>query len=437
MGTERARSSVELVEQALDRIEAVDGRVGAFVTVLADQAREEAARRDAEAAAGQAGGPLHGQPVAVKDLVDMAGVVTAAGSPKLAAHRAAQDAEIVKRLRAAGMVIVGKTRTHEFAYGVQTPGTVNPWDEARIAGGSSGGSAAAVAAGMVDYAIGTDTAGSIRIPAACCGVVGLKPTYGSVPATGVFPLSWSCDHVGPITAGVAEAGRLLEVLSGVPAPPPSSVTPATLRLGRLAGEELALVDPAVNDVIDGCCARLEGEGARVDEVELPLSAARSAVGTMVLPELAAAHAPLLAETGEEGYSQHILKAIRRGQRMLATEYLGGRRYRDRFAALVEGLLAGRDALVLPTLPVVAPATDAREVELGDGDRASVRHALTALPGAFNCSGSPVVSIPVGLVDGLPVGLSLVGRAGGDHELVRVARAVQDAVRFTGRPALHA
>jgi aspartyl-tRNA(Asn)/glutamyl-tRNA(Gln) amidotransferase subunit A len=437
MGTERVRSSVELVERALDRIEAVDGRVGAFVTVLADQAREEAARRDAEAAAGQAGGPLHGQPVAVKDLVDMAGVVTAAGSPKLAAHRAAQDAEIVKRLRAAGMVIVGKTRTHEFAYGVQTPGTVNPWDEARIAGGSSGGSAAAVAAGMVDYAIGTDTAGSIRIPAACCGVVGLKPTYGTVPTTGVFPLSWSCDHVGPITAGVAEAGRLLEVLSGVPAPPPSSVTPATLRLGRLAGEELALVDPAVNDVIDGCCARLEGEGARVDEVELPLSAARSAVGTMVLPELAAAHAALLAETGEEGYSRHILNAIRRGQRMLATEYLGGRRYRDRFAALVEGLLAGRDALVLPTLPVVAPATDAREVELGDGDRASVRHALTALPGAFNCSGSPVVSIPVGLVDGLPVGLSLVGRAGGDHELVRVARAVQDAVRFTGRPALHA
>jgi aspartyl-tRNA(Asn)/glutamyl-tRNA(Gln) amidotransferase subunit A len=436
MGTERVRSSVELVGRALDRIEAVDGRVGAFVTVLADQAREEAAGLDAEAAAGRARGPLHGQPVAVKDLVDMAGVVTGAGSPKLAANRAERDAEVVGRLRAAGMVIVGKTRTHEFAYGVQTPGTVNPWDEARIAGGSSGGSAAAVAAGMVDYAIGTDTAGSIRIPAACCGVVGLKPTYGTVPATGVFPLSWSCDHVGPIAAGVAEAGLLLEVLSGVPAAP-SSVSPASLRLGRLAGEELALVDPAVHDVIDGCCARLEGEGARVDEVALPLSAARSAVGTMVLPELAAAHASLLAETGEEGYSQHILRAIRRGQRMLATEYLGGRRYRDRFAALVEGLLAGRDALVLPTIPVVAPATEAREVELGGGDRASVRHALTALPGAFNCSGSPVVSIPVGLVDGLPVGLSLVGRAAGDHELVRVARAVQDAVRFTGRPALHA
>ena len=436
MGTERVRSSVELVGQALDRIEAVDGRVGAFVTVLADQAREEAARRDAEAAAGQARGPLHGQPVAVKDLVDMAGVVTAAGSPKLAAHRAERDAEVVRRLRAAGMVIVGKTRTHEFAYGVQTPGTVNPWDEARIAGGSSGGSAAAVA-GLVDYAVGTDTAGSIRIPAACCGVVGLKPTYGTVPVAGVFPLSWSCDHVGPIAAGVAEAGLLLEVLSGVPAAAPSSMPPANLRLGRLAGEELALVDPAVTEVIDGFFARLEGEGARVDEVELPLSAARSAVATMVLPELAAAHAPLLAETGEDGYSRHILNAIRRGQQMLATEYLGGRRYRERFAALVEGLLDGRDALALPTLPVVAPAATAREVELGDGDRASVRQALTALPGAFNCSGSPVVSIPVGLVDGLPVGLSLVGRAGGDHELVRVAKAAEDAARFTGRPVMHA
>ena len=436
MGTERVRSSVELVERALDRIEAVDGRVGAFVIVLADQAREEAARRDAEAAAGQARGPLHGQPVAVKDLVDMAGVVTAAGSPKLAANRAERDAEVVRRLRAAGMVIVGKTRTHEFAYGVQTPGTVNPWDEARIAGGSSGGSAAAVAAGMVDYAVGTDTAGSIRIPAACCGVVGLKPTYGAVPATGVFPLSWSCDHVGPIAAGVAEAGLLLEILSGVPAAI-GPMPPANLRLGRLAGEELALVDPAVTEVIDGLCARLEREGARVDEVELPLSAARSAVATMVLPELAAAHAPLLAETGEDGYSRHILNAIRRGQQMLATEYLGGRRYRERFGALVEGLLDGRDALALPTLPVVAPAVTAREVELGDGNRASVRQALTALPGAFNCSGSPVVSIPVGLVDGLPVGLSLVGRAGGDHELVRVAKAVENAARFTGRPALHA
>jgi len=435
-GERHARSSAELVEEALGRIEALDGRVGAFVAVLADEARAEAAARDAETAAGRVRGPLHGRPVAVKDLIDVAGAVTAAGSPKLAGNRAERDADVVGRLRDAGMVIVGKTRTHEFAYGVLTPGTVNPWDPDRIAGGSSGGSAAAVAAGMVGFAVGSDTAGSIRIPAACCGVVGVKPTYGVVPTGGVVPLSWSCDHVGPIAGSVAEAGVLLEVLSGVPAGA-GAAAPAPPRLGRLVGEDLAMVDPAVTEVVDRLCGELERRGSRIDEVELPLRTARSAVATMVLPELAAAHAALLAETGEQGYGERILKAIRRGQQALAVEYLAGVRYRDRFAALVEDLLADRDALVLPTIPVVAPETGSRVIELGDGREMGVQEALTALPGAFNCSGSPVVSVPVGLVDGLPVGLSLVGRIGADQELLAVAGVVEEATRFSGRPALSA
>ena len=430
------RSSAELVEEALGRIEALDGRVGAFVAVLADEARAEAAARDAETAAGRVRGPLHGRPVAVKDLIDVAGAVTAAGSPKLAGNRAERDADVVGRLRDAGMVIVGKTRTHEFAYGVLTPGTVNPWDPDRIAGGSSGGSGAAVAAGLVGFAVGSDTAGSIRIPAACCGVVGVKPTYGAVPTGGVVPLSWSCDHVGPIAGSVAEAAVFLEVLSGVPAGA-GAAAPAPPRLGRLVGEELAMVDLAVTEVVDRFCGELERRGSRIDEVELPLRTARSAVATMVLPELAAAHAALLAETGEQGYGERILKAIRRGQQALAVEYLAGVRYRDRFAALVEGLLADRDALVLPTIPVVAPETGSRVVELGDGREMGVQEALTALPGAFNCSGSPVVSVPVGLVDGLPVGLSLVGRIGADQELLAVAGVVEEAARFSGRPALSA
>jgi Asp-tRNA(Asn)/Glu-tRNA(Gln) amidotransferase A subunit family amidase len=190
---EGTASSAELVETALARIEALDGRLGAFVTLLAGEARSEAAAKDAQRRRGEALGPLHGVPVAVKDLVDVAGVVTGAGSPKLAGNLATRDAEVVARLRAAGAVVVGKTRTHEFAYGVLTPGTANPWDLARIAGGSSGGSAAAVAAGLVAAALGTDTAGSVRIPAACCGVVGFKPSLGRVPVAGVWPLSWSCD----------------------------------------------------------------------------------------------------------------------------------------------------------------------------------------------------------------------------------------------------
>jgi aspartyl-tRNA(Asn)/glutamyl-tRNA(Gln) amidotransferase subunit A len=437
---EGAASSAELVEAALARIEALDGRLGAFVTLLADQARNEAAARDLKQRRGEALGPLHGVPVAIKDLVDVAGVVTGAGSPKLAGNLATGDAEVVARLRAAGAVVVGKTRTHEFAYGVLTPGTVNPWDERRIAGGSSGGSAAAVAAGMVPAAVGTDTAGSVRIPAACCGVVGFKPSLGRVPATGVWPLSWSCDHVGSIAGDVAGAALLFAVMAGDPDPaapgPPPPGAAGPLRIGRLVGEGLGAVDPAVTAAVDALCGRLEAAGARVDEVSLPLPAARAAVAAMVLPEAAAAHAGLLAATGEDGYGPRVLAALRLGQSALAGEYLAGLRYRGRFSALVEGLLAEREALLLPTLPCVAPETGQATMTVA-GVTGGVQETLTALPGPFNCSGSPVVSIPAGLAGGLPVGASLVGRIGGDHELLRVAAVVEDAAGFTARPALHA
>jgi aspartyl-tRNA(Asn)/glutamyl-tRNA(Gln) amidotransferase subunit A len=431
-------SSAELVEAALARIEAVDGRLGAFVTLLADQARAEAAARDLQRRRGEPLGPLHGVPVAIKDLVDVAGAVTGAGSPKLAGNLATSDAEVVARLRAAGAVVIGKTRTHEFAYGVLTPGTVNPWDVTRIAGGSSGGSAAAVAAGLVPAAVGTDTAGSVRIPAACCGVVGFKPSLGRVPATGVWPLSWSCDHVGSIAGDVADAALLFAVMAGDPAPAgaagPAPPGAGPLRVGRLVGEGLGAVDPAVTAVVDALCGRLEAAGARVDEVSLPLPAARAAVAAMVLPEAAAAHAGLLATTGEDGYGPRVLAALRLGQSALAGEYLAGLRYRGRFAALVEGLLAERDALLLPTLPCVAPETGQATVTVA-GVTGGVQETLTALPGPFNCSGSPVVSVPAGLAGGLPVGASLVGRLGGDHELLRVAGWVEGAAGFSGRPAL--
>jgi aspartyl-tRNA(Asn)/glutamyl-tRNA(Gln) amidotransferase subunit A len=371
-------------------------------------------------------------PVAVKDLIDVAGAVTAAGSPKLAGNVAGRDAEVVTRLREAGAVVVGKTRTHEFAYGVVTPGTANPWDLGRIAGGSSGGSAAAVAAGLVPGAVGSDTAGSIRIPVACCGVVGLKPTWGRVPATGVWPLSWSCDHVGPIAGSVNDVALLDQALAG-PAPNPPPNDPP--RIGRLVGEDLEPVDPAVTAVVDELCRRLEDAGATLDEVTLPLRAARGAVATIVLAEAAAAHARLLAETGEDGYSKAMLSMIRIGGSALAGEYLTGLRYRGRFVAEIEGLLADRDALLLPTLPCVAPAIGQRTVALG-GEQVGVQAALTRLPGPLNCSGSPVLSLPAGLADGLPVGVSLVGRIGGDRQLLRVGAWVEQVAPPIGRPALH-
>jgi aspartyl-tRNA(Asn)/glutamyl-tRNA(Gln) amidotransferase subunit A len=427
-------SSVELVGAALARVGELDGRVGAFVVVLAEEALAEAAERDARTRRGEAVGPLHGVPVAVKDLIDVAGAVTGAGSPKLAGNVAGRDAEVVTRLREAGAVVVGKTRTHEFAYGVVTPGTANPWDLGRIAGGSSGGSAAAVAAGLVPGAVGSDTAGSIRIPAACCGVVGLKPTWGRVPATGVWPLSWSCDHVGPIAGTVADVALLDQVLAG--ATPGPARTDAAPRIGRLVGEDLEPVDPAVTAVTDELCRRLEAAGAALDEVTLPLRAARGAVATIVLAEAAAVHARLLAETGEDGYGRAMLSMIRLGGSALAGEYLTGLRYRGRFVAQVEGLLADRDALLLPTLPCVTPAIGQRTVTLA-GEPVGVQAALTRLPGPLNCSGSPVVALPAGLAEALPVGVSLVGRIGGDRRLLRVAAWVEDMAPPIGRPALHA
>jgi aspartyl-tRNA(Asn)/glutamyl-tRNA(Gln) amidotransferase subunit A len=428
-------TSVELVEHALERIGRLDGRLGAFVLVLGERARAEAEERDAERRRGRVAGPLHGVPVAVKDLIDVGGEVTAAGSPKLAGNLAAADAEVVARLRRAGAVVVGKTRTHEFAYGVTTPGTVNPWDLERIAGGSSGGSAAAVAGGLVAGAVGSDTAGSIRIPSACCGVVGLKPTWGRVPATGVWPLSWSCDHVGPIAGGVADVALLERVLAGAPGDPAGQgPIPDPPRIGRLVGDDLGPVDPAVTAVVDDLCRRMEAAGATLDEVTLPLRAARGAVAAVVLAEAAAVHADLFARTGEEGYSRAMLTMIRIGRSALAGEYLTGLRYRSRFVAQVEALLAGRDALLLPTLPCVAPATGQRTVTL-DGTEVGVQAALTRLPGPFNCSGSPVLSLPAGQVGGLPVGVSLVGRIGGDRHLLAVAAWAEALAPPIGRPAL--
>jgi len=431
-------SSVELVERALERIAALDRELGAFVLVLGVRARAEAAERDHQRRRGRPGGALHGVPVAVKDLIDVEGVVTGAGSVKLAGNRAGRDAEVVARLRDAGAVVVGKTRTHEFAYGVTTPGTANPWDPERTAGGSSGGSAAAVAAGLVAGALGSDTAGSIRIPSSCCGVVGLKPTWGRVPATGVWPLSWSCDHVGPIAATVADVALLDEVLAAEPGREagPGADHSTSPRIGRVVGDDLGPVDPAVAGVMDELCRRMEAAGATVDEVVLPLQAARGAVAAIVLAEAAAAHVRLLAETGEDGYSRAMLAMIRIGRSSLAGEYLTGLRYRGRFVAEVEGLLAGRDALLLPTLPCAAPPAGERTVTIA-GTRVGVQAALTRLPGPFNCSGSPVLSLPAGQVGGFPVGASLVGRIGGDRALLSLAARVEVVAPDIGRPAVHA
>jgi aspartyl-tRNA(Asn)/glutamyl-tRNA(Gln) amidotransferase subunit A len=230
---------------------------------------------------------------------------------------------------------------------------------------------------------------------------------------------------------------LFAVMAGDPAPGGTAAPPpAAPRIGRLSAEALGPVDPAVTAVLDALCERLGAAGASIDEVSLPLKAARAAVAAMVLPEAAAAHARLLAATGEDGYGPRVLAALRLGQSALAVEYLAGLRYRGRFLALVEELLAEREALLLPTLPCVAPETGRRTVTVA-GITAGVQEALTALPGPFNCAGAPVVSLPAGLAGGLPVGASLVGRAGGDHRLLRLAAWVESVAPRIGRPSVPA
>jgi aspartyl-tRNA(Asn)/glutamyl-tRNA(Gln) amidotransferase subunit A len=240
--------------------------------------------------------------------------------------------------------------------------------------------------------------------------------------------------VGPIAADVASLALLDQVLAADPGPP--GPTPAAPRIGRLAADDLGPVDPAVTAVVDDLCRRMEAAGATVDEVSLPLKAARGAVAAIVLAEAAAAHAELLARTGAQGYSRAMLAMIRIGRSALAGEYLTGLRYRGRFVAEVEGLLAGRDALLLPTLPCMAPRITERTVAIA-GTKAGVQAALTRLPGVFNCSGSPVLSLPAGVVDGLPAGVSLVGRIGGDRELLSLGAWVEDLAPDIGRPAIHA
>src|SRR6266849_5814036 len=299
----------ELVAETLERIDALDGDLKAFVTVMRDQAYEEAERLERELRTGLYRSPLHGIPIGVKDIIAVKGVRTTAGSKVLADYVSQEDAMVVEQLRKNGAIIIGKTNTHEFAYGTYTPPTRNPWDHERIPGGSSGGSAVAVATGMSLGGIGTDTGGSIRIPAACCGITGLKPTYGRVSCHGVIPLSWSLDHVGPLARSAEDCAIIFDAIVGydprdpnsIPGPP--SRATAALITGPEGRETFSLqgitlgvpqedfvtpLDPEVRATWSAALLVLKEAGAEVVDVELPL-ATMNMYRTVQKPEAALAH----------------------------------------------------------------------------------------------------------------------------------------------------
>ncbi len=406
-------SSRKLTEESLEAIGRHNARTNAFIWVDADRARAAADAADRELASGADRGPLHGIPISLKDLIDVAGQVTTAGSRVLGERVATADAPVVTRLRDAGAVLVGKTNLHEFALGTTSDDSAfgpvrNPADTTRVAGGSSGGSAAAVATGMGLASVGTDTGGSIRIPAAACGVVGLKPSRGEVPVAGVVPLSYTLDHVGPLAGSVEDAAVLWAILAGVAPPGLEAITAGNLRLRRLTGYFDALVAPDVREAFESALAQLERAGATIESFEIEgTDAITQAYVDLVLPEAAHWHAPWL-DTRRELYSPTVHGRIKSGRDVPVLAYLTARQTRRSLRRAVDAALEGCDALLLPTLPIVAPSLGTADVTLpGSKSPVSVRSAMLRHTQLFNMTGHPALSLPAPS-DGLPVGLQLVG-----------------------------
>ncbi|MEV8476306.1 amidase [Streptomyces sp. NPDC051173] len=434
----RQLSPVELVDSVLDRIEKVEPHLQAYVAVMAEQARREAREAADEASGGHLRSPLHGIPMGLKDLINVAGVATSASSRVRAGHRAEADSTVAARLSAAGAVLLGKTHTHEFAYGLTTPQTNNAWNRDRIAGGSSGGSAVAVAAGAATFGLGTDTGGSIRVPAALNGVVGLKPTYGLVPRPGVTSLSWSLDHVGPITRTVEDAALVLSVLAGHdPRDPASLVAPradyrpgagadlAGLRVGVPRNYYFDHVDAEVEATVRHAIDQLQALGAQLVEVEIPMTRYIQATqwGLMV-PEATAYHEQTL-RTVPELYQADVRILLEAGQLMPAGDYLHAQRSRTLMRQAWAGLLDEVDVIAAPSVPATAVAADEEVITWPDGTVENVSDAYVRLSAPANITGVPSLSVPVGLdAAGLPVGMQLLGRPLGESVLLRVGHAYE-------------
>jgi aspartyl-tRNA(Asn)/glutamyl-tRNA(Gln) amidotransferase subunit A len=423
-------TATDLVDLSLEAIATHNSATHAFILVDSAAARESAHQLDAERASGGDRGPLHGLPISLKDLIDVAGLPTTAASRLFADRVAGSDAPITQRLRAAGAVLLGKTNLHEFALGTTSEDSaygpvLHPSDHSRSAGGSSGGSAVAVATGMGLASVGTDTGGSIRIPAAACGVVGLKPSKGDVPLKGVVPLSASFDHAGPLTRSVEDAAWLWSILACRPLYRVQPVALQGLRLGILSGYFAKPVEAQVAAAFDRACERLRKAGVVTSTVNFD-GAARIATAyvNIVLPEGAAWHAPWL-DARQDLYSPTVHGRFKSGRDVPAVAYLKALEECDMFRQGVDALLSSVDALVLPTLPIVAPISGQADLRI-DGVDIPVRTAMLKHTQLFNMTGHPAISLPLE-TDGLPVGMQLVGPANDTARLLDIAAACEAAL----------
>lgn len=428
-------SPVELTQACLARIERLDPGLNSFITVTAETALEEAARAEAEIARGEWKGPLHGVPVAVKDLAETAGVRTTAGSKVLEHYIPSEDAEVVRRLRSAGAVLLGKLNLHEFAYGGS--GVIghfgparNPWNTAHITGGSSSGCASAVAASLCYAAIGTDTAGSIRLPSAYCGIVGLKPSYGLVSTRRIIPLSWSLDHVGPMARTVSDAALVLQAIAHYdhhdfycqkfpPVYYPSAIEEgcSALRLGvpRNFWSEL---DQEIEHAVDSAVALLSRITAGMKEIELSFETDR----TVVRCEPWVYHQRYLP-AHENDYAPETLRRIRSGTDVTAAGYIEKYRELLRQRREVLHIFEKVDLVITPTVPIPPPSF--AELEASPGELRAKELVMLRNTRPFNVFGLPAISIPCGFSSsGMPIGLQITGAPGAEGVVMSLARAYE-------------
>src|SRR6185369_8690998 len=427
-------SPVELTNACLDRIEQLNPAINAFITVTHDSALAQARTAEAEINAGNWRGPLHGIPIGLKDLIDTAGVKTTCGSALFADRIPAEDAHIVQLLKTAGAVLIGKQNMQEFAYGGTSTSSYfgpvhNPWDTERIAGGSSGGSAAAVASGMCFGAIGTDTGGSVREPAAFCGIVGLKPTYGRVSTHGVFPLSISLDHVGPLCRNVTDTAMLLQAIAGYDKLDPTSVdwpvdsytdslkTNTKSRIGVVRRPFFDDLDNDVARAIDEALKQINKLGADVSEVELPPTPP-----AVQGPEVYAVHAKSFASSPGL-YGRWIQERLKQAATVDTVAYVEARQQLDRVRRSIEDIFSEVDFLVTPTTPV--PPITIEEALHMSPDPAGELWLRNTRP--FNAYALPAISIPCGFTrGGLPIGLQIAGPRFGEARVLSFAFAFEGA-----------
>ncbi|MFN0074481.1 MAG: amidase [Chloroflexota bacterium] len=435
-------SASELTHAYVDRIEAHDHNLRSYLTVTTDRARSDARRADVELAQGRSRGPLHGIPLALKDLFDTAGIRTTGGSRLFWDRVPAQDATVTSRLSAAGAVLLGKLMMHEFAIGSPylddaIPPARNPWSIEHVPGGSSSGSGAAVAAGLCGAALGSDTGGSIRGPAAYCGIVGLKPTYGLVSRAGVLPLSWSLDHAGPMTRTVADTALILQAIAGydpddaasaqVPIPAYSRALSGSsrgIRVGvpRSFIESAGGLEPAVLAAFNESLQTLRELGAEMSEIEIPgIEHAEAIQSTIMLAEAVAYHEQPLKEQ-KALYSRGFLERVRPAIFHSATDYIHAQRGRTMFCRSMSEVLTRVDVIATPTMIRTAP-TFREEAE----GRSPLRGQFNRV---FNATGQPSLSIPCGFdPKGMPIGLLISGRAFEETTVLRLGDAYERATEW--------